>query len=295
MIKNYLRSFPWLISLRQRLRHFKYEWADIRDSLSPFLPFQAGIKGETTPYGFVLCGSATSMHHEAMRNGEFEPEETSLLLERLAASEVFVDVGANIGFYTCLARHAGKAVVAIEPQTKNLKMLYRNLLANNYDDVEVFPMGVARAPGLVKLYGPSGTGASMIAGWAHQHDGYSSMMPLTTLDYLLSDRFVGQKLLIKIDVEGAEQEVLQGAEKLLRRTPQPVWMLEICLNEYHPDGMNPNYEATFETFWRHGYVARVADSKAMAVTREDVRRWVRAGRTETGAINYLFFRPSESE
>ena len=288
MIRNYLKRFPWVVSAYRRSRHFRYELADVRDSLSTFLPFQAGIKAEMTPYGFNLCGSSTSMHHEAMRKGAFEPEETGLLLKHLVDADVFVDVGANIGFYVCLARYNGKAVVAVEPQAKNLKILYRNLLANDYQDVEVFPMGLASGPGLVKLYGPSGTGASMIPGWAHQHAGYASIMPLTTLDIILADRFPGKKLLIKIDVEGAEHTVLQGAAKLLDKVPKPTWMLEICLGEYHPDGVNPNYMATFETFWRHGYVAQTADARGAVVSRKDVERWVAAGRTESGAINYLF-------
>ena len=288
MIKDYLRRFPWIVSLYRRGRHFKYEFADVRDSLSAFLPFQAGIKVEMTPYGFNLCGSSTSVHHEAMRKGAFEPEETRLILSQLAGADVFVDVGANIGFYACLARYAGKAVVAVEPQAKNLKMLYRNLFANNYQDVEVFPMGVASGPGLVNLYGPSGTGASMIPGWAHQHSSYASIMPLTTLDLLLADRFLGKKLLIKIDVEGAECQVLRGATRLLARTPKPSWMIEICLNEYHPDGINPDYMATFEMFWNHSYIAQTADGKGALIDREEVRRWATVGRTESGVINYLF-------
>lgn len=288
MIKQFLRRFPWLVALRRRAQHFKFEFADLRDSLSAFLPFQAGIKADMTPYGFNLCGSSTSMHHEAMRQGTFEPEETGVLLHQLASADVFIDVGANIGFYSCLARHADKSVVAVEPQAKNLKMLYRNLLANNYQDVEVFPMGVSDGPGLVKLYGPSGTGASMIPGWAHQHSGYASIMPLTTLDLLLADRFTGKRLLIKIDVEGAEHRVLVGAGRILARTPKPTWMIEICLNEYHPDGINPHYSETFELFWNQGYVARTADDKGRIVGREEVRRWVAAGRTESGVINYLF-------
>lgn len=288
MIKEYLRRFPWIVALRQRARHFKYEFADLRDSLTAFLPFQAGIKAEMTPYGFNLCGSSTSVHHEAMRKGTFEPEETGILLNQLAGADVFIDVGANIGFYACLARHAGKAVVAVEPQAKNLKMLYRNLLANNYQDVEVFPMGVSDGPGLVQLYGPSGTGASMIPGWAHQHSGYASIMPLTTLDLLLADRFPGKKLLIKIDVEGAEHQVLRGATRVLARTPKPSWMIEICLDEYHPQGINPYYMATFEIFWGHGYVARTADGNGTIIDREEVRRCVATGKSGSGVINYLF-------
>jgi len=271
----------------RRLQFFKFEFADLRDSFSSAVPW-IGIKGGQTPYGFKLFGSATSMHHDAMRRGEFEPEETRLMQKALELSDAFVDVGANIGFYVCLARHAGKRVLAIEPQPKNLSLLRRNLSANDYGDVEIATEGVSDAPGTARLYGPSGTGASVIPGWAHQHSGYHLDIVLTTLDSLLSDKFAGQRLLIKVDVEGAEFMVLKGALATLARKPGPIWMLEICLDEYHPQGVNPHYLATFEIFWKHGYEARTADARQRRIEPDEVRDWVQAGRSSSGVINYLF-------
>ena len=286
MIKDCIKRHPALLAIYRRMQYLRYELADLRDSLSGSIPL--GVKDELTPYGFRLYGSATSVHHEAMRKGRFEPEETDLLRRALVSSDVLVDVGANIGFYVCLACHAGKHVVAIEPQPKNLKLLHKNLLANGYQDAEVIPLGVADKPGTAMLYGPSGTGASIIPGWAHQHTGYHSVISLTTLDILLEGRFAGKKLLIKIDVEGAEYRVLKGAAATLARHPRPVWMAEICLHEYHPRGMNPDYLATFEKFWEHGYEARTANSKQRLIAPEEVRAWVKAGRAGSGVINYLF-------
>lgn len=288
MIKDYIKRHPTLLAAYRRLQFLQCELADLRDSLSGAIPLQLGVKGELTPYGFRLYGSATSVHHDAMRKGRFEPEETRLLQRALVAADVFVDVGANVGFYVCLARHRGRHAVAIEPQPKNLRLLYKNLLANGYEDVEVFPLGIGDKPGLAKLYGPSGTGASVIPGWAHQHAGYHSVIALTTLDTLLEGRFPGKRLLIKIDVEGAEYRVLKGAEATLTRRPWPVWMVEICLHEFHPQGMNPDYLATFEEFWEHGYEARTADGRQRLVALEEVRAWIKAGRAGSGVINYLF-------
>ncbi|MFO7681744.1 MAG: FkbM family methyltransferase [Chloroflexota bacterium] len=112
-----------------------------------------------TPYGFHLMG------HAAMQNGQFEPEETAIVQNFLDEITVFIDVGANVGFYACLARAAGKQTVAIEPLTANLDYLYANLQANGWNDVEVIPCGLARQPGTAVLY-DSGTGASLVSGWA---------------------------------------------------------------------------------------------------------------------------------
>lgn len=75
------------------------------------------------------------------------------------------------------------------------------------------------------------------------------------MDNVLAGRFSGERLLLKIDVEGAEYAVLKGAIATLARTPKPAWLLEICLQEFHPGGANPDFREIFDPFHSHGYVA----------------------------------------
>jgi FkbM family methyltransferase len=288
-IKEQLKKYPRLVAWRRRLRMLDFELADLKSSMSAWAPLQLGISGGTTPLGFKIFAT-TSVHHQKMLGGHFEPDEVNLLLELLSSADVFVDVGANIGYYVCLARHAGKHVVAIEPQAKNLRLLYKNVEANGYRDVEIFPMGVSDDPAMVTLFGPSGTGASMIPGWAGQWTGYKTVIPVTTLDILLGGRFAGKKLVVKIDVEGAEYRALLGAAGVLSREPRPTWMLEICLNEHHPNGINENYLATFDLFWRHGYQAfpAVPAGARRPIQRGEIESWVKERRAGSGVINYIF-------
>src|SRR5437016_1646842 len=67
-----------------------------------------------------------------MASGIFEKKEINLFLKHLQRASTCVDIGANIGFYTCLAASHGKHVVAIEPMPGNLKFLYRNLIRNDF-------------------------------------------------------------------------------------------------------------------------------------------------------------------
>ena len=238
---------------------------------------------ELTPYGFRLMGN------RAMQTGNFEREETALIEKMLVNVDVFVDVGANIGFYTCLARSKGVYTIAVEPLTQNMDYLYANLYANDWNDVEVYPVGLARKPGLANLYGV-GTGASLLEGWDGASPSLRRTIALSTLDIVLGERFVGKKLLVKVDVEGAEYELLQGASSTLSLTPAPIWIVEIGLAEHHPSGFNRNYASTFDVFWKYGYESWTANNLRQFVTPASIEECVRLLKTRFGTHNYLFIK-----
>jgi len=234
-----------------------------------------------TPFGFKFSGNT------AMATGAFENAEVSVFLKYLEKVSVCIDVGANIGLYTCLAANRGKQVIAFEPLNSNLDVLYRNISSNNFSSVEVFPLGLASHSGVERLFG-SGTGASLIPGWADSMTDSYHFISVSTLDCILNTRFRGVPLLIKMDVEGLELAVLNGAEQTLQLSPRPTWLVEICLNEHFPGGKNEKFRETFDVFWRYGYQARVATDEEQLVQEDDVSRWAKQGHVDFGSHNYLF-------
>jgi len=281
-IKKYLKKFPWVVNL-YRFRISASWWlSDIHSAL-----LSRSTKLKMTPYGFHLKGT-NSIHHIGMQEGKFEVGEVKLFQNIFESSDVFVDVGANIGFYSCLARQAQLHVIAIEPLQKNLEYLYTNIIFNGWDEVEIFPVGLAEQPGVATLFGGSSTGASLIGSWAGASKMFRQNIALSTLDILLNNRFDGKNIFIKMDVEGAEYRALLGAERVINMLPKPIWVLEICLNEYHPDGLNPNFQDIFNLFWRNGYEARTADQYNKIIKPEDVEQWVKYGSCDSGTINYKF-------
>jgi len=249
-------------------------------------------KEVVTPLGFKLT-SGIHPAYQLMRVGKFEVEETTIIAKLLPKIDLFVDIGANLGYYTCLALQAGKSVIAFEPQQQNLQCLFKNLTANGWEDrAEIFPLALSDSTGLLTLYGASGPSASLIKNWADYSSRFKKIVPVSTLDNILVGRLSSKHLFIKIDVEGAEFHVLKGAVKTLQRKPRPIWLLEICLEEFHPGGKNPNYKNIFELFWENGYLAFTATENLKLVTSSEIANWTKKGHAESGTFNYIF---TESE
>ena len=236
------------------------------------------------PQGFAMLNSNVIKIDTA-----YEPEVTDLIKRILYKSDVLVDIGANVGYYTCMACSLGKHVVAIEPLQSNLRYLIFNLEHNGWKDVEVFPLGLSAQPEVTKIFG-SGTGASLVSGWAGVSASFCKTTSLSTLDIILGQRFKGKQLLIKADVEGMEYMLLKGSTYILSMTPKPVWIMEICLTAHHPEGINPYFAEVFSIFWNNGYEAWSIDLEGggREIYGENVDRWIKAGATGFGSHNYCF-------
>jgi len=234
-----------------------------------------------TKMGFSFIGM------KSMQDGTFEEEETEIIINALKETDLFVDIGANVGYYSCIANNCGVKTISVEPLAENLKILYSNLQSNGWDSAEVFPVGLGEKPMIIDLYGEN-TGASIISNWAGNLNVLKRTIAISTLDIILGQRFMSERLFIKIDVEGYEYEVLKGATSVLSRFPKPIWLIEICFTELFPEGFNPNYLNTFELFWEYGYEAFTADIEERIVKKEDVERWIKNKKRDFGYANFLF-------
>jgi FkbM family methyltransferase len=237
-----------------------------------------------TPMGFKLIGNS------AMQKGAFEPNETEIVKKILKRVEVIVNVGANIGYYCCLALQKGKYVVAFEPIGRNLRFLYKNVRANHWEDrIEIFPMALSNRIGIIEIFG-GGTGASLLKGWAGTPEQYVELVPTSTLDNVLDSRFHGRGCFVLVDIEGAENLMLEGASLLLSEEPKPIWMVEISIAEHQAKGItiNPHLLSTFKIFWERGYEAFTADKQLRLVQPAEVESIVKSGKDSLLTHNFLF-------
>lgn len=281
--KDRLKRHEWIVSLYLKLHHQRHR---LKDWWGTKVWKRTTVV--TTPLGFKLISGLHPAYKE-MREGRFEIAETRIIKRVLDHVTAFVDVGANLGYYTCLAAQNGLKVVAFEPQQQNLKCLMQNLVVNGYQDsVEVFPLALSDKPGLLTLYGASGPSASLIKGWAGYSPRYRQQIPVSTLDTVLGGRIEHERIFIKIDVEGAEYQVLKGAQRILCRTVKPVWLLEVSLDEFHPAGTNPDFRRIFYDFFEQGYCAFTATENPVRVDEDKVSAWVENNTNNSDTFNYIF-------
>ena len=147
-----------------------------------------------TPFGFEFFGP------RAMQNGSFEATETKILIKLFSQADIFVNVGANFGYYVCMARNMGVRSIAIEPIPVNQNILKRNLIENNWDqNVILHSVACGNSDENVTIYG-EGTGASIIKGWAQNPSRLKHVVPMKKLDNILSNEKVTTKSVILIDV-----------------------------------------------------------------------------------------------
>jgi len=143
----------------------------------------------------------------------FDAEVLALLATRITPDFVFIDIGANAGTYSLFV--AGRAgsnarILAVEPNPGARERLTCNLALNNYHCVEVVPAALGPAAGEVELVvNPRNMGASSILGdWDRTKDSYSVRVPCETLQGLVERKGLSRIDALKIDVEGAEDQVL---------------------------------------------------------------------------------------
>jgi FkbM family methyltransferase len=174
----------------------------------------------------------------ALASDTYEPHVMQWLKQSLHPGDTFWDVGANFGFTALPAAKivgSGGQVIAVEPSPANLAWLKRHIALNDCTDiVTVLESAVCEQQGgTVTLSlldsGQSPSNSLMFSGGTNAAQPKVSQqvsVPAISLDGLLADqRRVPQ--LVKIDVEGAELRVLQGATQLLKHESSPILLLAV--------------------------------------------------------------------
>lgn len=213
-----------------------------------------------TPNGKVIFQTPSSLNRYRAKTLLTKEPETILWLDEIPFDCTFWDIGANVGIYSVYAalfRHSN--VVAIEPSSINLDLLFRNVQNNNCEDqITIVPIAVGSSNGQEFLFMSR---ENAIWGGAHNSAGQpisqsgepmldpiKSLQLLATIDQLVESYNIPKPDYMKIDVDGLELNVLEGAIGVFENLKSI--LIEIDL------GNRNNHNLVVEFLKNHDFIQR---------------------------------------
>ena len=178
--------------------------------------------------------------HHIISTGRFEATQFdglyNLLQQSGTASRAragrFVDIGANIGLYSLAFSDWFSSTVAIEANPQTYRILVANLALRDKASVTPLCVGASNASAEVEIHVPTNgnLGWATLSSTHHKLPTKAVPVSIRPLDHILRDCDGPPVTLLKIDVEGHEQQVLEGARRILE-DDGPIVLFEV-LNKY---------------------------------------------------------------
>jgi FkbM family methyltransferase len=147
--------------------------------------------------------------------GDFESEKEVIteLLGDIEEDDVFWDVGANVGLYTCFVSSSlsnSQAAIAFEPHPGVRSYLTRNV-EKNTPNTQILPYGLGATETTQELSEVGVTGHTI----ANTHDHDTVKIEVTTAQSVINEHEIPAPTVVKMDIEGAELQALEGFRPLL--------------------------------------------------------------------------------
>jgi len=171
--------------------------------------------------------------------GLYELRKQKVLSSLLRPGGTFIDVGANKGDFSLLAaKLVGRngRVLSFEPEPTNCQWIAKSVKLNGYDNITLYELALSDTNGRAQLYlGKKSGWHTLVKGQPYRSEGVLKVAT-RTLDRVLGERTGNSRVdMMKIDVEGAELEVLKGACEMLSKNKDIILLIDV-----HPQlGVNP--------------------------------------------------------
>lgn len=221
-------------------------------------------------------------------NGVYGELDTKIIREEIHEGDIVIDVGANIGYYTLifaqLVGSSGK-VFAFEPESKNFEILKKNIEINNYQNIVAEQKIVSDKSGIVKLF----IAEHGIVG--HRINQQKSSQKFIEVESIILDNYIKKLNLdnkinfIKIDVEGSEPKVLEGAKEIMQKSNQLKIFTEFNREAVEEYGIEP--KEMIDLFYRNGFKIYLPNYKENKINLTNVNELLTSKETLLENINLL--------
>ena len=189
--------------------------------------------------------------------GEYEPIETRILKKFASESNVVVDIGANVGYYTIelaeMLPPSGK-LISFEPVTTSFNQLEQNIKLNKFEKIiTTFNLGLSDRDEVTKIFIPKRSGSSAASARnLHPDEEFTSQeITMTSLDKVFESLEYKTCNLIKIDVERGELDVIRGSIGVIKEF-RPVIFAELLRKWSEYFSYKPN--TVLEILQELGYI-----------------------------------------
>jgi penicillin amidase len=176
-----------------------------------------------TSFGAVMsCDPVDILDARILHFGIWEPRITQLISTLLAPGDIFIDVGANIGYYSLLASKivgASGVVIAVEAAPDMFQMLAGNIELNGIGNIRAINVAASDRAGRQPIYKLSDINRGAATTLPDRGGSILAEVEARRFDDILEDVDLGRVKLIKIDIEGAEAPVLRVILTMLDRLP----------------------------------------------------------------------------
>ncbi len=295
-------SFSQLFNLRiENQITREHYWSQIRNflqDLSDFSELQEILGNE-----FEVSGNKITVHikvtktHESsikmylneqdirsvpfsvLADGFYEPFQSDLLVELGKHSNHFLDIGANMGFYSIAlaAENSTLTVESFEPQPSVFEILRANTLLNQFESrIKLHNTGLGNLKDELTMYIPRFTGTGG-ASFKNLHDDEGEATQIRVPVSVLDDIIKTEADLIKIDVEGCELNVILGAAEIIRLS-KPTIMVELLRKWMKPFGHTP--QMFLDVMFQQNY-------KCYAISKDHLTEIIRIDENTT-ETNFIF-------
>jgi FkbM family methyltransferase len=218
--------------------------------------FPVAVKSK---YGFWYCGDIfdqADIAYGIASKGTVEAFDTEVvvsILKKLKPDFTFYDIGSNTGWYTMIASTINDTskVYSFEPIIEHVNYQKETISLNRKENqVNVFEIALSDHTGIetIRL---AGSGTTLENDFLEVDFGVRKIS-VKTLDEMIVENNIPNPDFIKIDVEGHEYKVLQGAQKMLKQET-PILFVELAKTFNHIHFTNKTFEKTFLFLSELGY------------------------------------------